>query len=140
MKEEGMTGSHRMYRWHPLNPAWILAGMIGVMAFANPQAVAAQSGSAGTCDAAQNFAEADREVDRVATKSHQEQLAAQDAWHEARGTLAKQLPAGEARSAAETLHDAKTTTSDEEWSEEHSNAYETLSKHLAERCNVHIDR
>lgn len=132
-----MTGRHGMYRW-PLTSAWILAGLIGIMAFGNPQVVAAQTGSTETCEAAQNFAEADRDVDKFATGSYQEQLAAQEAWHEARGQLAKQLPAGEARSAAETLHDAKTVTSDEDWSQEHSNAYETLSKHLEKRCSVQL--
>lgn len=136
--EEGMKGSHGMYRW-PLTSVWILAGLIGVMAFGNPQVVAAQNGSADVCDAALSFAQADQAVDRFATGSYQEQLAAQEAWHESRAALAKQLPPGEAKSAAETLHDAKTVAGDEEWSEEHKKAYQKLGKHLDERCNVQLD-
>lgn len=93
-----MKRSDKTCRWNPLASSWILAGLIGVMTFGFPQIVAAQTGSTDVCEAAQKFAAADQEVDRVATASQQEQLAVQEAWHGARAALARQLPAGEARS------------------------------------------
>lgn len=135
-----MTGSHRTYRWYPLASARMLASLIGIMTFGTPQVVAAQTGSADVCEAARNFAAADLEVGRVATASQQEQLAAQEAWHEALAALAEQLPAGEARSAAETLHGAQTVASNEDWTEEQANAYKVLGQDLEERCNVQLQR
>lgn len=59
-----MTPSHMNYRRNPLASAWILAGLICIMAFNDPHVAAAQTGSADVCDAAQNFAAADLEVGR----------------------------------------------------------------------------
>ncbi|MGH7573531.1 MAG: hypothetical protein ACREM1_00130 [Longimicrobiales bacterium] len=134
-----MTPSETNYRRNPLAAAWILAGVICVMAF-HPQLAAAQTGSADVCGAAKDFAAADLEVGRVATASYDEQVAVQEAWHKALAALAEKLPAGEARSAAETLRGAKTVTSNEEWTEEQSNAYSVLSQDLEQRCNIQLDR
>lgn len=138
--EDAMTVSHKTYRRRAFSPAWVLAGLIGLVMFGNPQVVAAQTESAELCDAAQNFAAADMEVDRVATGSYEEQLAVQKAWHTALAALTEQLPAGEARSAAEALRGAKTTVSDEEWNEKQLNAYQVLSRYLAHRCKIQLAR
>ena len=54
-----MTRGHRTNRRDPLVFAWIFAGSSCIIAFSNPQVVAAQTGSADVCEAAQRFAEAD---------------------------------------------------------------------------------
>lgn len=135
-----MTPDHSTHRRHPLAWAWILASLICIMAFNDPQVAAAQTGSADVCEAAQKFAAADLEVGRVATASREEQLAAQQAWHAALAALADQLPAGNARSAAETLHGAQTVTSDKAWTEGQANAYKVLSQDLERRCNIQLQR
>ncbi|MQA92809.1 MAG: hypothetical protein GEU90_21735 [Gemmatimonas sp.] len=98
----------------------------------------AQTGSADICEVAQSFAEADRATDRVATASHEQQHAAQQAWREALGALAEQLPAGAARSAAETLRGAQTVVSDEPWTEEQETAHSVLAQDLKQRCDIEL--
>ncbi|MGH7577916.1 MAG: hypothetical protein ACREM1_22700 [Longimicrobiales bacterium] len=136
-----MMSSDQTHPRRPLASAWILAGLIGVTTFAETQVVAAQTGShEQLCEVAESFAAADRETIRVAKANREQQLAAQETWHQALAALADVLPAGDARSAAEVLRGAQTVASDEPWTGGQEKAYRVLAGHLEEHCNIELPR
>lgn len=136
-----MKPRYRTHHRHAPASPWILAGLIAVTAIADPQIVTAQqTSSPDVCEAAERFAAADRATIKVAKASREEQLAAQETWHQALAALADQLPAGDARSAAETLRGAQTVASYDPWTEGQERAYRVLASDLEQRCNIELPR
>lgn len=99
---------HSAHHRRPLAFGLTLAGLVCIAAIGGPNFAAAQTAASDLCDVAKSFDAADRETIRVAMASRDEQLAAQETWHQALAALAEALPAGDVRTAAETLRGAQT--------------------------------
>jgi hypothetical protein len=87
------------------------------------------------CRAASAFSDADRVVQQVALSSHERQVAAHQVWVDALDRLATQLPSGSERDDAHTLENAPTAVSDQPWTKEQQDAYDSLLAYIGGQCS-----